>query len=171
DARGKLLSLVISEIHAGFRLLHMRPGKPIPGASSSFLHTDLNLENLQTRDSETRQRNTRPSDFGVQKSPTPHPRVSQTVRRIFGIACSRAGDSARILVTARLTALRCSSRFRSVISVFVSRIEAAFPFASRSSDQRLMTTTFVPSLQVCVSSPLHRFWRSSLLRISASDWE
>jgi len=101
-ARGKFLSLVTSGIHAGRKLLHTRPGNPIPGVNLRSRDTASNRSIFTEGACQTvRQRKASFFGSGVHMAPTPQPSVSQILWRICGVASLRAGDSARIRVTAR----------------------------------------------------------------------
>src|SRR5881275_1991615 len=91
-ARGRLLSLLRSEIHSGLRLVQIRTVKPTPGANVRREDVVLNPTNLPGWHSKTvRQRRTPAFGSGVQNAPTSHARVSHTVCRILGTASVSPG--------------------------------------------------------------------------------
>ena len=98
--RGKFASATTSRIHAGRRLLQIRPGRPTPLAKVSSRVIFSKPPAAAPRDGQTfRQRRTWASSSRVHIPPTSHSKVRQILCRIRGTASSMAGDSAKILVT------------------------------------------------------------------------
>ncbi len=91
------------------------------------------------------------------------------------ISCAMEAASSPRVVTrvTRASSVRAwcrasSARLRSVMSLFVSRIARTRPWAVRRKDQRLATTTVVPSRRVWTSSPSQRPVRVSSAMSSSS---